>query len=89
MSRPFLMLDAEAAPLKRLARAGRSEATLRRWGRKYGITRQSSPNAPLEFSVVALAMVEHGDYETLEKLRAGDRSDPMVRRYFDLLGLPG
>jgi hypothetical protein len=88
MVAPFLMLDAEAVPLKSLIKPGRSEATLRRWNRQHRISRQSSPNAPLEFSMPAVVMVEHGDYETLEKLRAGDRSDPMVRRYFDLLGLP-
>lgn len=85
---PILMRDAEATPLSRLVRPGRSMSTLRRWCDQYGIARQGGGSGRIEVSVVGLTMVEHGDLEALEILRAGNRGHPMVRRYFDLLGLP-
>lgn len=85
---PILMKGDEPAPLKSLVRPGLSMSTLRRWCDQYGIARQPGGTGRVEVSRVALAMVEHGDLEALEVLRAGDRSHPAVRRYFDLLGLP-
>lgn len=85
---PFLMTPAEAVPLKEAARATKlSVPQIRRINRRYGITRQAEPTAKLEISLPALVMCQHGDMETLEKLRAGDRDDLMVRRYFDLCGV--
>lgn len=85
---PFLMTPAEAVPLKEASRATKlSVPQIRRINRRYGITRQAEPTAKLEVSLPALVMCQHGDLETLEKLRAGERGDPMVRRYFDLCGL--
>lgn len=69
------------------ARSGRSDRTLRTWCRAFGIGRQSSAGSPLEISAPALEMVLHGDFDALSTLRAGDRLDENVRRYFDHLGL--
>jgi len=68
--------------------ARRNERTIRRWVKAYGIGRHSSRTAPLEISRPALDMVLHGDFVTLERLRANERSHPDVARYFDLAGLP-
>lgn len=85
---PFLMTSDEAVPLKEASRATKlSVPQIRRINRRYRITRQAEPTAKLEISLPALVMCQHGDLETLEKLRAGDRCDIMVRRYFDLCGL--
>ena len=86
---PFLMTRAEAIVLKTAQDlTGLSIPTLRRLNRKHRIGRQTTKCAPLELSYPALVMIQHGDGEALEKLRNGQRSDPDVRRYFDLLGLP-
>ncbi len=85
---PFLMTAAEAVPLKEAARETKlSVPQIRRINRRYRICRQAEPTAKLEVSLPALVMCQHGDLETLEKLRAGERADPMVRRYFDLCGM--
>ncbi len=42
----------------------------------------------MEISAPGLEMVIHGDFEALDKLRMGEREDPVVRRYFEWLGLP-
>lgn len=85
---PFLMTAAEAVPLKEAARETKlSVPQIRRINRRYRISRQAEPTAKLEVSLPALVMCQHGDLETLEKLRAGERTDPMVRRYFDLCGV--
>lgn len=90
MPAPILMHRDEVIPLKRaMKHSGKSEPTIRRWCRAYGIARQASRNAPLEISILALEMVLHADFEALEVLRAGDRASPLVRRYVEHLGLPG
>ncbi len=87
---PILMKPDEVLHLERAAyHAGKSTDTIRRWCRRHGIARQSCPNAPLEISAVGLEMVLHGDFDALEILRAGGRSDPAVRKYIDHLVLPG
>ncbi len=68
--------------------ARRSPKTVRGWCRQHGIGRQSGPCAPMEISAPGLEMVIHGDFEALDKLRMGEREDPVVRRYFEWLGLP-
>jgi len=86
---PFLMLPDEALKLKAAQdRTGLSIPALRRINRKHRIGRQTSACATLELSYPALVMIQHGDIIALEKLRCGQRADPDVRRYFDLLGLP-
>lgn len=86
---PVLMKRDEILNIARAAdRAKRSTDTIRRWCRDFGIARQSAPGAPLEISALALEMVLHGDHEALEKLRAGERSAPEVKRYIDHLGIP-
>lgn len=87
---PILMRPDEVINLGRAAHmTGKSPDTLRRWHQKYRIARQAGPNAPLEFSAIAVEMVHHGDFEALELLRGGQRSDPAVQRYIEYLGLPG
>lgn len=90
MPQIVLMHRDEVIPLKRaMDHSGKSEPTIRRWCRAYGIARQSGRSAPLEISILGLEMVLHADFEALEALRAGDRASPLVRRYVDHLGLPG
>lgn len=86
---PLLMKATEIIGVKRAVDlCGKSENTIRRLSRRYGLARQTSPAAPLEISRVGLEMVLHGDFEALELLRQGRRQEPPVRRYFDFLGLP-
>ena len=75
-------------PKKAVELARRSPKTVRGWCRQHGIGRQSGPCAPMEISAPGLEMVIHGDFEALDKLRMGEREDPVVRRYFEWLGLP-
>ena len=65
----------------------KNERTIRRWCQRYGIGRQSGPNAPWEISAPALEMVVYNDMDALELLRGGERCAPQVRRYFDHLGI--
>ena len=69
-------------------RAERSYKTMLRWIKRYGIGRKGRFGIWM-VSLPALSMVMHGEFGTLEKLRAGERSAPEVRRYFEFLGLPG
>jgi len=86
---PILFDHAEAVEIKEAAhRVRRSEKTVRRWVSRYGIGRQAGDRAPIEVCVVALVMVEHGDFPSLELLRAGRRDAPEVQRYLNHLGLP-
>lgn len=88
VARSVLMRPDEVRDIKSAADyAGRDDRTIRRWAKRYGIGRQSGPGAPIEISLPALDMVLHGEWEALEKLRAGDRSNPDVIRIFDHIGL--
>ena len=71
-----------------MKRSGRTDKTLRSLCRRYGIARRSLSSRRWEISGPALEMVMQGDLEALELLRAGNRDDARVRRYFDHLGLP-
>ena len=87
--RPILMKPDETLDVKSAAdHAGRNDKTIRRWCSEFGIGRRPLSGGQYEVSLPGLEMVMHGDAEALELLRAGDRSAPAVRRYFDLLGLP-
>lgn len=87
---PLIMSREEAIGLKDAqTRTGLSASTLRRWNRKYRIGRQSSPWAPIELSYPAIVMLQHADEDALERLRAGNRSDPRVRQYLDICGISG
>lgn len=84
-----LMARSDIINLKKAVElAKRSPKTVRGWCRQHGIGRQSGPCAPMEISAPGLEMVIHGDFEALDKLRMGEREDPVVRRYFEWLGLP-
>jgi hypothetical protein len=86
---PVLMRPAEVLSLHRAAvHAKKSEVQIRRWCKRYGISRQQTQTSPHEISLVALEMVLHADWDALELLRTGDRSSPQVKRYLDFLGLP-
>lgn len=86
--RPLLFGIEEAIPLKAAANiAGKTDETIRRWCVKYGIGRQAGPNAPIEVSIIGLMMVIHGEFDTLELLRAGDRQHPAVKRFLNFVGL--
>lgn len=86
---PILARDGEATTLKvAVYRSGKSDKTLRRWIKRFGIGHQPASGGPYIVSLVGLEMVRHGDIEALEMLRSGDRSSPQVRRYLDFMGLP-
>ena len=86
---PVLMRRDEAIRIKQAAEyADKSDKTIRRWIKRYGIARQSVDGGPYDVSVLALEMAMHGDFAALELLRAGNRSAPEVRRYVEFLGLP-
>ena len=86
---PILMKPDECINIKRAAdHARKCDRTIRRWIDNHGIGRQSVGGGPWDVSMPALEMVMHGDLAALEKLRAGQRSAPEVRRYFEFLGLP-
>lgn len=85
-----LMHPDEAMPLKKAVNphGGPSEATVRRWCRRYPIATQSMRCAPLRISKVAFAMVQANDLRALRRYAEGDRSSSLVRRYIDLIGVP-
>lgn len=85
---PVLMRPAEIINLKEACfLTGRSDSTIRRLCRRYGLARQTGRSAPLEISRVGLEMALHGDMEALEKLRSGERTAPEVTRYMKFIGL--
>lgn len=85
---PVLMRAADIVLLQHaMHTSGKSESTIRRLCKRHGIARQTCRSAPLEISAPGLEMALYGDLQALEKLRAGDRSSPEVRRYFDHLGI--
>lgn len=87
--RPVLMRPDDICDLKFAAHYSRKNIkTIRRWVKTYGIGRQSSPQAPVEISRIALEMVLQGDWEALELLRVGKRSEPSVLLYLDFVGVP-
>lgn len=67
--------------------ARRSEAQIRRWCKRYPISRQAGRNAPIEVSRLALEMVLHGDMEALEELVSAGRDAPAVQQYMRAPGL--
>ena len=84
-----LMRPADCVDIKWAADyAGKTDKTIRRWIKRFGIARQAMGHSPLEVSLPALEMVMHGDVVALELLRAGQRAAPEVRRYLEFLGLP-
>ena len=68
--------------------AGRKDRTMRTWVRLYAIGRQSCKHGPIEVHLPALEAVMCGDMKALDLIRAGDRSDPRVRRIYEYLLLP-
>lgn len=85
---PVLMRAGDIVTLQHaMHTSGKSESTIRRLCKRHGIARQTCRSAPLEISAPGLEMVLHGDFPALEKLSAGDRFAPEVRRYFDHLGI--
>lgn len=85
---PVLMRRSEVINMaEAVHRTGRSSKTITKYCRDHGISRQTSPGAPIEISAPALEMVIAGQLDVLELLREGNRSDPRVSRIFDLLGI--
>lgn len=68
-------------------RAGKSETTLRNWCTEHGIGRRVGGGVWV-VSKVALAMFLDDDRKALSMYLAGDRSSPLVRRYFERVGVP-
>ncbi|MEC5383076.1 hypothetical protein VSX64_19800 [Aurantimonas sp. C2-6-R+9] len=89
MVAPVLMRPDEMLCIKQaMDYTRKSDKTIRRWIKRYGIARRSMDGGPYQVSVIALEMAMHGDFAALEMLRSGQRSAPEVRRYLDFLGLP-
>lgn len=90
MGARLVIPDSEAFELKQIMRmtGGRvSESTLRRWNAKHGISRQAGRHAKLEFSIVAVIILQHGDLEALELLRKWRRTDPRLTPYLQAAGV--
>jgi hypothetical protein len=68
--------------------ADRKDRAMREWVRRFGIGRQSSKYGSIQVHLPALEAVMADDLEVLELIRAGDRSDPRVRRIYEYLLLP-
>lgn len=89
MVAPVLMTWDEVIDVRTaVIHSGKSDATIRRLCKQHGLSRQTTPHAPLEISLVALEMALHGDFEAIQLLREGHRSDERVTRYYHHLGLP-
>jgi hypothetical protein len=74
----------EALTIKEAAGlAKRSPGTLRQWAGAYNIGRRVGP-AGWQISLPALQMVLDGDLRTLKLYHAGNRTDPAVRKYFEM-----
>lgn len=85
-ARPFPITRSDAVPLKEAARRTRlSVDTVRRLHAEHGIGRQMRPRSPIEISLPALVILQHGDHEALALLRAGRRGDERVACYLRLL----
>ena len=85
---PVLMWPEEILTLQQAAfRAKRSERTIRRLSRDFGIGRRSATGGPLQISAPALEMVMSDDLPALELLREGRRDAPEVMRYLRSLQL--
>jgi hypothetical protein len=78
----------EGTALKKAAGlAGKKETTIRNWCVEHGIGRRVGGGVWV-VSKVALAMFLDGDDLALCAYRSGDRSNQIVLRYFDRLGIP-
>lgn len=85
---PILMRRSEIIDIaEAVRRTGRSSRTIRKYCHDLGIGRQSGSGVRIEISAPALEMVMHGQWEALELLRDGNRSDARVKRIYDHLGL--
>ncbi len=88
MMAPVLTRPGEVLGVKQAAfRAGKNVKTIRRWTERHRIGSRPGGAGPLQISAIALEMVIVDDFEALELLRAGQRHDPRVIRYFDHLGI--
>lgn len=83
--RPFnkaeAMSTAEAAAI-----TGKTETTIRNWASQHYIGRKISGRVAI--SKVALRMHLEGDEAAKTAYLEGDRSSPLVMRYFDECGVP-
>lgn len=85
---PILMRRSEVIDMaEAMRRTGRSSKTITKYCREHGIGRQTGSGVPIEISAPALEMVMHGQWDALELLREGNRSDAKVRRIYDHLGI--
>jgi hypothetical protein len=85
---PVLMWPEEILTLQQAAfRAKRSEKTIRRLCREFGIGGRSASGGPLQISAPALEMVLSSDLPALDLLRDGRRDAPEVVRYLRSLQL--
>lgn len=58
-----------------------SDKTIRIWAHRDGIGRQAQRHSPLQISMPALLMKIDGEVNTLECLRANQRTHPRVQLY--------
>jgi hypothetical protein len=67
--------------------SGKSENTIRIWAERYWIGRKIG--GEWHISRVALRIFLDGDMAALDVYHGGDRSNPLVRPYFERFGLRG
>ncbi len=78
----------EATSLKGAARiANKSTGTVRSWCGLHHIGRRVGAGGPWQVSRVALQAYLDGDGQALKAYLSGDRQSPLVRKYYDLVGL--
>ncbi|WP_148211431.1 hypothetical protein [Brucella microti] len=84
--KPIIFHDADPVLAVKQAEAisGHGQKWVREVCRKYRIAQQVDRNSSIRIHAPAFRMVIHGDFETLERLRSGDRSDPDVIQYFEI-----
>jgi hypothetical protein len=71
---------------KAAEKAGKSESTVRSWCLNHGIGRRVV-DGPCQVSRVALQMLLDDDKKALCAYHLGERTSPLVARYFDRFGL--
>ncbi|MDL2408736.1 hypothetical protein PY650_24455 [Rhizobium calliandrae] len=84
---PIFIRPAERIGIREACQhTGKTDRTIRTWCKRFGIGRVPMSGGALVISLPALNMVMQDDPEALELLRAGDRTNPLVRRHFTETG---
>jgi hypothetical protein len=86
---PIIIRRGEAMVVKdAMDRSEKDRKTVIDLVRRHRIGRQLSPTGPIEIHRAGFEMALAGDEIAIELLRAGDRANPRVARYFIEAGIP-